>query len=184
MQIEPYILKEIEFLPYDEVLERVAEQIMEIIRAAIPSATPEHIGSTGARIAGKNSINIIIPSDLDHYPSRLRGLGDLGFQESPLGKPEPATRPLRVGTVRRAERPHNIHVHLVVEYSDDYYNAIFFREYLKSHPEAAAEYVQIKKAAVEAGRRDAISYNQAKEPFIKSILQIREQLLDRSHHSS
>ncbi len=170
MNIEPYVLQPIQFLPYEEVLHEVAELVMQQIKKAYPHLALEHIGSTAARIAGKNSINIIIPASFDQFPHILSGLETLGFASSPLGKPEPATRPLRVGAVRHRGTMHNIHVHVLIEGSDDHHNALFFRDYLIAHPKIVPTYTKIKQTAVAEGHLDAVSYNHAKEPFIRSVL--------------
>jgi len=45
---------------------------------------------------------------------------------------------------RPAEWPHSHHVHLVVAGSDDERRTLAFRDYLRRHPETAAEYAALK----------------------------------------
>lgn len=176
MIIEPYHFEPIHYWPYEAALAAVSEAVMELLAKAMIDATPEHIGSTAVPgTPGKNIINLIIPSVLDQFDARLRILESIGFSASPLNKPEPPTRPLRVGSVMHGGKRYNLHVHLVESDSTDYHAAIFFREYLQHHPEAVIQYALIKKTAVEAGMTDAISYNKAKEPFIRSILAKRSE---------
>ena len=47
---------------------------------------------------------------------------------------------------------------------------ILFRDYLRSHPDAAADYVAVKREMAEKHRLDAIAYNDAKGPFIVGVV--------------
>ncbi len=171
MDILPYQLKPIQFLPYDVNLSKVAELVSRIIIEQIPGARPEHIGSTAVvGMPGKNIINLVIPSGLDQFEARLQVLSKIGFQESPLNKSEPSYRPLRVASIKYQNKIYNIHVHLIVEGSDDLAGARFFRNYLIEHPQEQKRYAEIKQEAVSQGKTDATSYNAAKEPFIRAVL--------------
>lgn len=171
MIILPYKLQPIEYLPYDANLPKVAELVSRIIIEQIPGARSEHIGSTAVvGMPGKNIINLVIPSNREQFAPRLQLLERLRFGVSPLNKPEPSYRPLRVASVEYRSKMYNVHVHLIVDGSDDLTGARFFRDYLIQNPHQQTIYAKIKEQAVQSGKTDAASYNAAKSPFIQSIL--------------
>ncbi len=67
------------------------------------------------------------------------------------------------------ERTH--HLHLVPIDSPFWIDRLRFRDYLRAHPEAAAEYAALKLELAEAHRRDREAYTELKGPFIARILE-------------
>lgn len=58
------------------------------------------------------------------------------------------------------------HVH--IRYSGDW-DEIYFRDYLRSHPDAVAEYTRLKKDLAAKFRHDRDGYTSAKENFVGRI---------------
>ena len=61
------------------------------------------------------------------------------------------------------------HVH--VRYAGDW-DELYFCDYLRSHPEAAAAYVQVKKRLQKLYEHDREAYTQGKSECIQSITQV------------
>ncbi|MEI6477810.1 MAG: GrpB family protein [bacterium] len=173
MNILPYHLPEVLYLPYDDQLPRVAEMLEMAIKAALPDLEVDHIGSTSIPgMPGKNSLNLVVLCSRDRFPAVLKLLEDLGFQNHPF-KHEPADRPLKVGSIEHGGKLYGIHVHVLEKDSDNHRNSLFFRDYLRSHPDEAKQYAELKRSLV--GRKmSSEEYNAAKQPFILEILVKRD----------
>ena len=76
---------------------------------------------------------------------------------------------VRFADTGRTSRTHNLHV---VEVGGDFWNdRIVFRNYLRSHPEAADEYARFKHVLAERFRDDREAYTRAKTDFISAMLE-------------
>ncbi|MBR9691904.1 GrpB family protein, partial [Candidatus Woesearchaeota archaeon] len=129
-----------------------------------------HIGSTAIpEMPGKNIIDVLIPCETGDFNRILARLDSVGFQKNPYPH-VPPERPLSVGAIQYESKKYNVHVTLVQQDSDLHKNNLFFREYLKTHEELAQEYAKVKQRAVKDGQVEAKEYNDAKSPFIRSVL--------------
>ena len=124
----------------------------------------DHIGSTAVPdLAARPVIDTLVgvPAGVSReaYVAALRQLG-----YEPIGA---AGAPGR--DVFRRGRPVSHTVHLVAWSSDEWRDAIAFRDYLREHPAAAAEYATVKRelARARAQQRDD---ELPKGPFIQAIL--------------
>lgn len=170
MKIEPYVVKPVEYLPYDPLLPRVVDVVVTFIQRALPEARFEHIGSTAIpQMPGKNSINLQLLISQEHYQDRIAILKRLGFVPSPSPLVRDA-EPVLVASVRYKSLPYSVHILLTPPNSPYHRSAVLFRDYLLSHPSVAKEYAKIKERAVAEGKTDPLAYNKAKEPFILNIL--------------
>ena len=172
MIISPYSPAPLVFLPYDEKFPELFAYLQRAIVNVLPTAEVQHIGSTSIPgMGGKNILNLMVALPYADFPGALRTLEGLGFHVHPY-KSEPEDRPLRVGVIEYRWVRYGVHVHVLEYNSDNYYNSIFFRDYLQSHPEAQEEYQRLKQEAVVRSS-DPTMYNNAKQPFIRSILGFR-----------
>ena len=65
--------------------------------------------------------------------------------------------------------PSAYHLHCVVKGGEFWVRHLAFRDYLRTHPDAAAAYYELKRAlAVRVSKAD---YTEAKSPFIEGILE-------------
>lgn len=168
--IRPYTIKSIQFLPYDASINTIVEDVIDLIASKITDAQFEHIGSTAILdMPGKNVINIQLLTERNHYEKNIENLHQLGFIKNPTPL-KGSLEPLCVATVVYKTIEYNVHILLTPKNSEYHHNAVFFRDYLTSHPLEAERYAAIKKHAVDNGKTDPLSYNKAKEPFIWSIL--------------
>jgi GrpB-like predicted nucleotidyltransferase (UPF0157 family) len=132
----------------------------------------EHVGSTSVPgLAAKPVIDIQV-SVLSLEPGNFyrTRLADLGYTHFPLGQFDLVYPFFK----RPAEWPSSHHVHLCVSGSEQERNHLAFRDYLRRHPAAAAEYDGLKRklAAVHAGltMESQERYSLAKTEFVHSVL--------------
>lgn len=67
-------------------------------------------------------------------------------------------------------RSHHLHINEIT--GPDWQNQILFRDYLRRHPEAAAEYGRLKTNLAQELLNDRDAYLAAKAPFIENILRL------------
>jgi GrpB-like predicted nucleotidyltransferase (UPF0157 family) len=124
----------------------------------------EHIGSTSVPgLSAKPIIDILVSvahfGPVDPYIERLESLGYAYFPV--LGNADRYAFGKGI--------PHTHHLHIVEQDSEAYLLPLAFRNYLRSHPEAAQQYETLKRALATRFQHDRAAYNQAKTDFIRSI---------------
>ena len=124
----------------------------------------EHIGSTSVEgLAAKPIIDmaIIVESAEDALRAitPLVRLGYTCFGEAEI--------PGRVYFDRREFEP--CHIHLYVRGNPEIERHLNFRDYLRSNPDAAQQYAELKFALAEKFRNDRPGYTEAKTEFIRNI---------------
>jgi GrpB-like predicted nucleotidyltransferase (UPF0157 family) len=135
------------------------------------AARIDHIGSTSVPgLAGKDRIDVqvsISARDWDGASDAITSLGYRAFEgiqgdHRPAGATGPdADWQKRFFSSERGERGVNIHVRESGRANERY--ALLFRDYLRSHPNAAAAYAELKRRlAVEL--RDPEAYPDVKDP--------------------
>ncbi len=162
----------IEILPYDpgwplqyeearrEILSAIGEFVLRI----------EHIGSTAVPgLAAKPVIDILAGvHSLQHAPAFLPPLSSLGYTYVPEHED---IFPERRYLHRIAGGAHTHHLHIVEAQSEFFRVQLLFRDYLRSHPEEAQRYAELKYHLARQYRLDREAYTEAKTAFIKNILQ-------------
>ncbi len=141
--IAPYVRQPIAFLPYDPALPEVAAQTESLIRTKIPNAEFEHIGSTAIlNMPGKNIINVQLLCEEDQYQQNVSALESLGFIPISSNMIEPQYHPIEVASLIYKGKPYNVHVLLTAKGSEYHVNAVFFRDYIASHPDEKEQYAK------------------------------------------
>jgi GrpB-like predicted nucleotidyltransferase (UPF0157 family) len=145
--------------------ERVA---LEALLAPWLAGAIEHIGSTAIRgLVAKPVIDIMAPvASLAASQAALPRLAELQYNYFPyradvmhwLCKPSDA------------HRTH--HLHLVPFASALWHERLAFRDYLRAHPAIATEYAELKQRLAEQHRFDREAYTDAKEAFVRRVLQL------------
>ncbi|MGB2799389.1 MAG: GrpB family protein [Dehalococcoidia bacterium] len=129
----------------------------------------EHIGSTAVRgLAAKPIIDIMIAvRSLADADKCIEPLQDIGYEYVREFEVEiPARRFFRKGPPEA--RTHHIHmIELTSEFCERH---LMFRDYLRTHPEAAQQYYKLKKELAARYGSDREAYAEAKTPFIESIV--------------
>mgnify|MGYP002377022896 CR=1 FL=1 len=126
----------------------------------------EHIGSTSVPgIPAKPIIDIAGPVfDLESSLPAIEAAAQLSYCYFPY-KPDQFHWFCKPSDV---ERTH--HFHLVPIGAPLWKERLFFRDYLRSHPEAASDYADLKFRLAELHREDREAYTDAKTEFIEGIL--------------
>jgi len=63
-----------------------------------------------------------------------------------------------------------VHLHLVKYLSDHWVRHLLFRDYLRTHPEVALQYFELKKRLAAQYGSDRPGYTEAKTKFIESVV--------------
>ncbi|MBQ3412905.1 MAG: GrpB family protein [Oscillospiraceae bacterium] len=156
-------------LPYSDQWERDFLKIKDEIKSALGELAEsiEHVGNTSVRgLSAKPVIDIdVVISDSSVLSDVIAALGRIGYQhEGDLGI-----------TGRKAFRYdgkdhlQKHHLYVCTEDSPELRRHIAFRDYLRSHPEAAAEYSRIKEEGAALYPEDIDRYIEYKTPFIEKI---------------
>jgi GrpB-like predicted nucleotidyltransferase (UPF0157 family) len=151
--------------------ERFKQEAQMIQQAIAPYITViDHIGSTSVPgLSAKPIIDMLIGvkslADSPHFIPPLQTLGYVYIPEHEAELPE------RRYLYKQANSEDTFHLHMVEPESEFFSRHIAFRDYLRSHPEAVAEYASLKIRLAREFGSDRESYTDAKSDFIKSIEQ-------------
>ena len=132
----------------------------------------EHVGSTSVPGLAAKPVVDMMPGlrSLDDSPYIVGPLQKLGYQYFPEHEtvmPERRYFARPSGDKHRARRL--FHLHIVEPTSAFWRRHLGFRDYLRAHPDAAAEYAALKhRLAAEYGT-DRVGYTDAKTDFITRI---------------
>ena len=128
----------------------------------------EHVGSTAIPpLPAKPVIDIMVGvRDLETSRPAVAHLQSLGYHYFPyredvmhwLCKPSPQFR--------------THHLHLVPHGSPLWNERLAFRDYLRRHPDKAAEYAELKHCLAEKYEHDREAYTDAKGPFVEAVLEL------------
>jgi len=162
----------IELVDYDPAWPGRFEQMRTRLAAALGDTALriDHVGSTAVpELVAKPVIDIqvSVPDVEDEEafraPIEAQGFGlrwiDVGHR---YFRPPP---PL----------PRDYQVHVCTIGSDWERRHLLFRDYLRGHAEAAAEYAALKRSLAAQHTRDRIGYNDAKGPFIEGVIHLTEE---------
>ena len=164
----------IELVAYDATWPGRFESEARLLRAALgPRALRiEHVGSTAvAGLVAKPIIDIQVSvATLDDPAAFDATLGAAGYTHVVL---DPAFDHLYPFFAKPLAWPRTHHVHLCIAGSREEARHLAFRDYLRAHPDAAREYLELKRklAALHGGRDEAARerYSMAKTEFVTAI---------------
>ena len=156
-------------LPYDKAWLTAFEEIKNEIEAALGELAMgiEHVGSTAVEgLSAKPCIDIdIVIEDYACFASVVEKLKEIGyFHEGDLGIKD-----------REAfcyeNKPHLMKHHLYVcpRYSNELHRHLVFRDFLRSHPDAAKRYGAVKEKAAQLYAEDIDGYIAYKSPCILDL---------------
>jgi GrpB-like predicted nucleotidyltransferase (UPF0157 family) len=127
-----------------------------------------HVGSTAVPgLAAKPVIDILVGvADLPSSRACFEPLARIDYKYAPFRsdemhwfcKPDPSRR--------------THHLHLIPADSPRFRDELAFRDYMRAHPTAAAEYEALKRRLAARFEHDREAYTAAKANFIRSILSI------------
>jgi len=159
----------VEVVAYDPRWPQWYEQERDRIAAALGEGAVaiEHVGGTAVPgLPAKPVIDIMVGvPDIERAGQAVAGLINLGYQYVPeLESQLPERRYFRHGM------PETHHVHMVALSSDFWEEHLLFRDYLRSHPQAAEEYGKLKRGLAGRFRLDRAAYRAGKLPFIDTVV--------------
>ena len=170
--IEPYCRVPIVIREADPRAPEVARRVIALIAARRPGAEAEHVGSSAVPgLAGKGTIDLLLPSPPDEIPAVTRDLLALGFQPQVIATAFPPTRPMLQGVIRHDGTSFRVHVHVVPESSPEVPAIRGFRDALLADPALREEYAALKRAIVVGGTVDSIAFTKAKHGYIVGVLE-------------
>lgn len=129
----------------------------------------EHCGSTAVPgLAAKPVIDLIgALRDLGKTAACIEPLRRLGYTYVPEYEAEmPERRYFRKGP--QSARTHHLHLYAPEEFRRR--PQLLFRDYLRAHPDVAAEYARLKRDLALRFGGDRVGYTDAKTAFIRSVV--------------
>ena len=138
--------------------------------STVPVTQCEHIGSTAVPgLVSKPIIDIMLGVErLSEVEQRLASIEQLGYHY--IAELESEIPERRFFIKRGAGKPRTHHLHAVELSSDFRRNHLLFRDVLRSHPETASKYCQLKVSLAQHYRDDRKAYVSAKSAFIGEVL--------------
>ena len=140
----------------DRVVAAIGEWLVDI----------QHVGSTSVPGLAAKPVVDIMPGlrTLDDAEQIIAPLEALGYEHVPASQDDiPDRRYFRRGI------PRLYHIHAVEAGGDFWKRHIAFRDYLRAHPETAAEYADLKRQIAAQYGSDRLGYVNAKTDFISSV---------------
>ncbi|XXJ18203.1 GrpB family protein [Desulfovibrio caledoniensis] len=170
------VLKDrIELVPPDPAWARRFEEEKGRLLDLLPEGLivrVEHFGSTAIPgIWAKPVVDMLVEvADLDRARDEAAPILEaLGYDYFWRPQPEGATPPHYPWFIRRGpggERTHHIHMTLA---DSTLWAGLVFRDYLRAHPDAAAEYERLKRRLIADHPGDRVAYTQGKTDFVRAI---------------
>ncbi len=149
---------------YEEEKRRILESVGEII------VRIEHIGSTAVpNIGAKPTVDIIVAvNNLNDAEKCIEPLQRIGYEHQP--EHEASTPERRFFRKGRPPKEQHYHLHMVELTSGFWKRHLLFRDYLRTHPDVAQEYYELKKRLADKYGSDREGYTEAKTSFIESVV--------------
>lgn len=161
--------KKVIVLPYDPQWKQNFETVRQELSQALGHLALgiEHVGSTSVEgLAAKPIIDIdVVIRDDTPLDAVIAALAGIGYEhEGDLGIP-------RREAFRYDGKPHlqKHHMYVCPESSPELRRHLAFRDYLRTHPEAAAEYGRIKLEAAALYPEDINGYIKHKSSVIEKL---------------
>src|SRR5215213_11801872 len=150
----------------------VARRVADLIAAKRPGAVAEHIGSSAVPgLAGKGTIDLLLPTPPEEIPAVADDLLALGFQRQTVPTAFPPTRPMLQGVIRHGDTSFRVHVHVVPDDSPEVAALRGFRDALLADPDLRREYEELKRSIVDSGTVDSVAFSKAKHAWIVAALE-------------
>jgi GrpB-like predicted nucleotidyltransferase (UPF0157 family) len=169
--IERYERLPVEVCDYDPQAPAVAQLVIELIADA-GAGTAEHVGSSAVPgLAGKGTVDLLLPTPAEDIPKVVDALVAAGFQRQQIAKAFPPTRPMLQGAIHYRGNRYRLHVHVVPVDSPEVEAMRGFRDALRADGELRDGYVALKRAIVARGLTDSVDFSVAKHPYITAVLE-------------
>jgi GrpB-like predicted nucleotidyltransferase (UPF0157 family) len=171
-RILPYCRVPIVVREHNAAAPEVARRVAELIAAKRPGAVAEHVGSSAVPgLAGKGTVDLLLPTPAEDIPAVTGDLLALGFQRQRVSTAFPPTRPMLQGIISHGDTSFRVHIHVVPAGSPEVAALRGFRDALLADPRLREEYEQLKRSIVESGTVDSVAFSKAKHAWIVSALE-------------
>ncbi|MHC4192881.1 MAG: GrpB family protein [Planctomycetota bacterium] len=166
-----YVHRAAEVRAYDGDYPDVAGRVAGLIKAELPSAAVEHVGSTAVPgCEGKGIVDLMVLYPEGQLESTKEVLDSLGFQVQPHREPFGDNRPMKVGAITFNDKEFQVHVHVIEEGNAEAASMIRFRDGLREDYGLMQDYIKCKKGILQSGTTDSLEYCKSKQCFIKDVL--------------
>ena len=155
--------------PYDEAWKDDFAAIRDELEAVLKGLVLriEHVGSTSVEgLSAKPVIDIdVVISDRSILPEVISALESIGYShEGDLGIPG-----REAFKYEGKDHLKKHHLYVCAQDAEELKRHIAFRDYLRSNPDAVAEYSRIKEEGARLYPDDIDKYIEHKSPFIESV---------------
>lgn len=155
--------------PYDEAWKDDFAAIRDELEAVLNGLVLriEHVGSTSVEgLSAKPVIDIdVVISDRSILPEVISALESIGYShEGDLGIPG-----REAFKYEGKDHLKKHHLYVCAQDAEELKRHIAFRDYLRSNPDAVAEYSRIKEEGARLYPDDIDKYIEHKSPFIESV---------------
>ncbi len=166
------MLRPVQIIDYDSrwpiLYEEEKHHILECVGNKIVAI--EHIGSTAVpSLGGKPILDIMAgvcrSMDADECVWLLQD-----DYKDVIPEPENIEWYYCLEKTCKSESSYYVHLHLVKFLSDHWIRHLFFRDFLRTHPDKAHQYYELKKELAVKYGSDREGYTDAKTSFIRSII--------------
>jgi GrpB-like predicted nucleotidyltransferase (UPF0157 family) len=131
----------------------------------------EHCGSTAVPgLGGKGVIDIFIVALKQNLKKISQEIERAGYEYKPRGTKITGHPFFSTDLPDPIDKTRKYHIHLNHFEAEDFKQAMAFRNFLRSNPEEAKKYADVKEKAVNEGKQDVFSYMSAKREIIQEIL--------------
>ena len=144
-----------------------AQEIRRSLRQ--PDLDIEHVGSTAIDgIDAKPILDMLIAvDDLEDIHAHRCGLSKLGYSQVTIAKDY-------LLFIKGPEEKRTHHLKFARRDSAYWQETLMFRDYLRSHPEIAADYENLKRRLALRYAKSRKDYTEHKGPFIHEVLRLAE----------
>lgn len=164
----------VEIKEYNEELKCRFEVEKERLKRVLGSdVVIEHVGSSAVGIGGKNIVDILVGVKATEEMEPVRDLLSwAGYREGHDTHPDRIFMAFRKNDddTDRETGEGDLHVHIVVVGSSEYNNMLALRDYLRTHPEKAQEYFEMKKVFAREAGYDRKKYKALKAEYVKNLI--------------
>jgi dephospho-CoA kinase len=170
----------------DPAAPEVARCLFDLVASAAPDLRAEHVGSSAVPgLAGKGTIDLLLPTPPRRIGTVTEALISIGFQPQSDPQTFPPGRPMLQGMFRHKGRPYRVHLHIVPASSHEVRELRGFRDALRTDERLRREYEKLKRDIVARGVTDATAFTEAKQSFIISALcRLGLRALDGTHQEA
>ena len=159
-------------VPYDEQWPRLFESERVRLQPLLSGINfrIEHVGSTAVPgLGAKPIIDMMLGVDhLSQIEKRIPAFEQIGYLYVP--EIEAMMPEDRFFYRQDAVEMRVYHLHTVELSSNFWRDHLLFRDYLRTHPEVAEQYFQLKRKSAERFRDDRSAYTESKSEFIAAVL--------------